>query len=182
MIAAGAGMYFMSNRKPSFSANETIVIVNTPDSIRQKIRLFAAKEPAEITFMDSAWHVQDSVLLKEINLDSAANYFDKDYQNVTLFLDYGHEWFYDVEINKTKANAPYQLKFSVQPSGDQMVVVGDIDDQQGKILRVSGPMVKMYKAFVLSYNARLPQQEKDTSNLVDSSGIMPSKTITVLQK
>jgi hypothetical protein len=181
MVAAGAGMYFMANRKKSLSSNETIAIINTPDSIRKKIRLFAAYQPADVLYADSAWHVQDSVLLKEINLDSATNTFDKDYQSATFFIDYDHSWFYDVEINKPKANAPYQLQFAVQPSGDQMIVTGDIDDQEGKVLRVSGPMVKMYKAFVLTYNSRIPQQEKDTSNLVDTSGIMPSKTITVLK-
>jgi hypothetical protein len=181
MIVAGTGMYFLAQRKKPLPPNDTIAIVNTPDSIRKKIRLFAAYEPAEITYADSAWHVQDSVVLKEINIDSATNGFDKNYKSVTFFLDYDHAWFYDVEVNKTKDNAPYKLEFALQQSGDTVLVKGSINDLQGEEMRITGPMVKMYHAFVLTYNGRVPQEEKD-STAIDTSGIMPSKTITVLKK
>jgi hypothetical protein len=68
--------------------------------------------------------------------------------------------------------------------GNALVMNSVIDNPQGGEMRINGPMVKMYKAFVLTYNDRVPH-EKDSSAVApppaDSSGVQPSKTITVLK-
>ena len=179
MLVAGAGMYYFATRKKPLALYDTITIDNTPDSIRKKIRLFVAYTPAEITYADSAWMVQDSIPLKEISLDSVSNTFDKGYKSATFYLDYDHAWFYDVEVTKADQNIPYAIKFAVKPAGNALEMNSTIDNPQGSELRINGPMIKMYKAFVLTYNDRV-KQERDSS-IVDTSGRQPSKTISVLR-
>jgi hypothetical protein len=186
MLALGAGMYLFATRKKPLASNDMITIENTPDSIRKKLKLFVAYTPAQITYADSTWLVQDSVPLKEINLDSATTAFDMNYTSATFYLDYDHKLFYDVEVNKADAHIPYAINFAVKPEGNVLVMHSSINNPRGNELRISGPMVKMYRTFLLTYNGRMPP-ETDTSatdtsiaSSIDTSGIQPTKTIKVI--
>ncbi len=182
-VLAGAGMYYFATQKKPVAPYDTIALYDTPDSIRQKLKLFAAYNPTEVTYRDSGWYQQDSIPLKEIPLDSAINSFDKNYKSVTLYLDYGHAWFYDIEVNKQQ-DIPYKISVAVNNLRDTLQASGIIDDQQHEQLRLSGPMMKMYKAFLLTYNSKLPPPPADSTQ--DSSQQEPpatpaAKTITVLR-
>ncbi len=184
MVLAGAGMYYFATQKKTLAPYDTIALHDTPDSIRQKLRIFAAYNPTEVTYRDSGWYQQDSIPLKEISLDSAVNAFDKNYKSVTFYLDYAHAWFYDVEVNKSQ-DIPYKISFAVNSLRDTLQASGIIDDQQSKQLRLNGPMMKMYNAFLLTYNSKLPPSPPDSTQ--DSSQQAPpatpaTKTITVIRK
>lgn len=183
MILAGAGMYYVATRKKPIAPHDTILLQDTPDSIRSKIRLYVAYNPTEITYRDSVWYERDSIALKQLSLDSAANAFDKNYQSATFYLDYDHTWFYDIEVNKPKQDLAYTIRFSVNKVNDTLQASGIIDDLQHEQLRLSGPMMKMYKAFLLTYNNKLPPAVDSTA---DSAGGTPpappaAKTITVIR-
>lgn len=183
MVLAGAGMYYFATQKKPLAPHDTIALHNTPDSIRNKLKLFAAYNPTEVTYRDSGWYQQDSIPLQELSLDSANITFDKNYKSVTFYLDYDHAWFYDVEVNKVQ-ETPYKINFSVNSVGDTLQASGIIDDQQHEQLRLSGPMMKMYKAFVLTYNHKLPPAPADStrdSSLEEPPATRATKTITVIR-
>lgn len=189
MVLAGAGMYYFATRKKPLAPYDTIALHDTPDSIRNKLRIFAAYNPTEITYRDSMWYQQDSIPLKQISLDSAINTFDKNYKSVTFYLDYDHAWFYDVEVNKPKPDLAYIIRFAIHKANDTLEASGIIDDQQHDQLRLSGPMMKMYQAFLLTYNNKLPPVT-DSTAIRDSTGdtsrqqltaTPPAKTITVIR-
>lgn len=189
MILAGGGMYYFATRKKPIAPHDTIILQDTPDSIRSKIRLFVAYNPTEITYKDSTWYERDSIPLKQVPLDSATNAFDKHYQSATFYLDYDHAWFYDIEVNKPKQDLAYTLRFAISKMNDTLHASGIIDDLQHDQLRLSGPMMKMYQAFLLTYNNKLPPAVDSTAkadSTADSATAAPSatpasKTITVIR-
>lgn len=180
MLVAGSVMYYFATRKKPPAAFDTIVIHNTPDSIRNNTRLFVAFNPAEVYYRDSAWSTGDSIALKQVILDSSLNTFDKNYHTVTFFIDYNHQFFYDLEIPKPDPELPYAISFGIRPVNDTLQVTGTIDNKRNGLLRFSGPMLKMYKAFVLTYNNKIPADSTQTPD--SSHAIKPSKTITVISQ
>lgn len=178
MVLAGVAMYYIATRKKPVAPYDTIALYDTPDSIRHKIRLFAAYNPTEIIFRDSAWFQQDSIPLKEVSLDSATNAFDKHYKSVTFYLDYDHSWFYDIAVNKPSEDVSYLISFAINKVNDTLRLNGIINDPLRDQLRLSGPMMKMYRSFILTYNDKLPAT-------ADSTGTPPAKlasrTITVVR-
>jgi hypothetical protein len=179
MVLAGAGMYYFATRKKPLAPYDTITIHDTPDSIKNRIKLFAAFNPTEITYRDSAWYRQDSIPLEQVPLDSAVSVFDKKYKSVTFYLDYDHAWFYDVEVNKPSEDISYIIKFAINKLKDTLQAAGTIDDQQHDQLRFNGPMMKMYQSFILTYNNKLPPVQDSTQEA--PTGPQPAKTITVLR-
>ena len=189
MVLAGAGMYYFATKKKPLAPYDTIALHDTPDSIRNKLRVFAAYNPTEITYRDSMWFQQDSIPLKEIPLDSAISTFDKNYKSATFYLDYDHAWFYDVEVNKPNPDIAYTIRFAIHKANDTLEASGIIDDPQHDQLRLRGPMMKMYQAFLLTYNNKLPPVTDSTAT-PDSTGdssreqlpaTPPAKTITVIR-
>lgn len=193
MVLAGAAMYYVATRPKVAAPFDTIALHNTPDSIRSKLRIFAAYDPTDITYRDSAWFQQDSIPLKEIALDTIAASFDKNYKSVTFYLDYDHTWFYDVEVNKPNQDVSYQISFAVNKLKDSLRVNGIINDPLHDQLRLSGPMMKMYHSFILTYSNKLPPSPDSAQNMIrkDSSRqdiregkpvTPPSRIITVLKQ
>jgi hypothetical protein len=164
MVLAGGAMYYMATRPKVAAPYDTIALHDTPDSIRSKLRVFAAYDPTDITYRDSAWFQQDSIPLKEIALDTIATSFDKNYKSVTFYLDYDHAWFYDVEVNKPAQDVSYQISFAVNKLKDSLRVSGIINDPLHDQLRLSGPMMKMYSSFILTYSNKLPPSTDTTQH------------------
>lgn len=189
MLLVGAGMYYFATRSKASAAYDHIAIQDTPDSISVKTSLFASASQPELHFSDSSWFHQDSTPLKQILLDSSSVRFDKHYSVNTFLIDYDHAWFYDFAVNKPDVNKAYSITFAIGKSGDTLMVHGTIDDQEGHLLRFSGPMIKMYRSFVLSYNngqTTDSTQVADSTNKTDAAedappGIVPAKTISVLR-
>lgn len=180
MVLAGIAMYYLANRKKPLAPFDSINIVNTPDSIRQKLRLFVAYDPAEVSFRDSAWFEHDSIPLKEIPLRNSPNSFDKNYKEATFYLDYDHRYFYDIEVKKPEDGAAYELSFAVNNQLDTFQVQGIINDPMRDQLRLSGPMMQMYQAFILTYNSKMPPATDSTGEAPPAS--TASRTITVVRK
>jgi hypothetical protein len=103
---------------------------------------------------------------------------------VALILTYNNDWFYDLEIDKPDPNMAYDISFRIGTAGDSVFVEGTVDKKEGDVVEFSGPMIKMYKQFILTYNNRMPQQPAD-STATDTTAIvkapLPNKTITVLE-
>lgn len=189
MVLAGGAMYYFATRPKVAAPYDTIALHDTPDSIRSKLRIFAAYDPTDITYRDSAWFQQDSIPLKEIALDSIATSFDKNYKSVTFYLDYDHAWFYDVEVNKPGQDVSYQISFAVNQLKDSLHVNAIINDPLHDQLRLTGPMMKMYSSFLLTYSKKLPPVTDSTENSSPQDSIQagkpaapPSRIITVLKK
>lgn len=181
MVLAGTAMYYLANRKKPLAPFDSINIVNTPDSIRQKLRLFVAYDPAEVSFRDSAWFEHDSIPLKEIPLRNSPNSFDKNYKEATFYLDYDHRYFYDIEVKKPEDGAAYELSFAVNNQQDTFHLQGIINDPVRDQLRLSGPMMQMYQAFILTYNAKMPPTTDSTGGEAPPASTA-SRTITVVRK
>lgn len=190
MVLAGIAMYYFASRPKPVAPYDTITLHNTPDSIRQKLRLFAAYDASEIIFRDSVWFQHDSIPLKEIPLDSMQTRFNKQYSSVTFYLDYDHAWFYDVEVNKAAGqDLAYQISFSVNKVNDTLRVQGIINDPLHDQLQLTGPMMGMYRSFLLTYNGKQPAAADAAavdSLITDSMrealpSSLPSRTITVLK-
>lgn len=179
MLLAGTAMYYVANRQKPVSPYDSISITNTADSIRQKIRVFVAYDPAEVTFRDSAWYEHDSIPLKEVPVQQAFNTFDKHYTNATFYIDYGHQWFYDVVVSKPTQDAAYELHFTVNNSADSFRLQGIINDPARNQLHLRGPMMKMYNAFLLTYGNKLPP---NTDTATGPQPPPPSRLITVIKK
>jgi len=180
MVLAGIAMYYLANRKKPLPPFDSINIVNTPDSIRQKLRLFVAYDPAEVSFRDSAWFEHDSIPLKEIPLRNTPNSFDKNYKEATFYLDYDHRYFYDIEVKKPEDGAAYELSFAVNSQQDTFHVQGIINDPMRDQLRLNGPMMQMYQSFILTYNGKMPPSTDSTGEAPPAS--TASRTITVVKK
>ena len=189
MVLAGGAMYYVATRPKVAAPYDTIALHDTPDSIRSKLRVFAAYDPTDITYRDSDWYQQDSIPLKEIALDTISASFGKNYKSVTFYLDYDHTWFYDVEVNKANPEVSYQISFAVNQLKDSLQASAIINDPLHDQLRLSGPMMKMYSAFLLTYSKKLPPAADSTQSSTRHDSIRdgkpvtpPSRIITVLKK
>ncbi|WP_276485189.1 hypothetical protein [Paraflavitalea pollutisoli] len=179
MVLAGIAMYYVANRQKPVSPYDTISITNTADSISQKVRVFVAYDPAEVSFRDSTWYEHDSIPLKELSVHQTLNTFDKHYTNATLYIDYGHQWFYDVVVNKPAQDAAYQLNFTINNSADSFRLEAVINDPARDQLHLRGPMMKMYNAFLLTYGNRL---SPNTDTTTGPQAPPPARLITVIKK
>ena len=177
-ILIGGGMYFFKMRKKPSSAVDSVTIDNTADSIRGKMQLYQAFNPSQILYKDSAWFQGDSTPLKQIPLDSTRNSFDKHYKDVTFYLAYNNQYFYDLEVTKPTLETSYDISFEIAAVHDTLWLKGTIDDRHNDLIKFQGPMMKMYKSFLLTYNSKMPPPTDSTQT---ETGPQPAKTITVLQ-
>jgi hypothetical protein len=185
MLIAGAVMYFISRYQAPPGEYDMLNIENKDTSISRKVRVFAATEPTEIYYLDSNWLKPDSTPLKMVVDRNKLNFMSKQYATVALILTYNNSWFYDLEIEKTDPNQAYEISFKMEPVGDTVYVNGTIDKKEGDVVEFSGPMIKMYKRFILTYNNRMPPPPVDSTATADSTALVkgpqPNKTITVLE-
>lgn len=177
MLLAGGIMYYFAKKEKPLAAYDTIALINTPDSIKQKTRLFVAYDPKKIRFHDSAWTMNDSLPLQSINLDSASTSFNKNYPSVTFYLVYNNQFFYDVEVPKRNPTIPYNIRFQIQGTNGNWLAKGSVDSVDTNLYQFQGPMMKMYRSFVVNYNDKLPV---DSAQLADT-GTRANKTIVVLE-
>jgi hypothetical protein len=174
MVLAGIGLYFYFTRKPA-----PIVFVNTPDSIVEKIKVYVAKQPTEVMYLDSVWMQQDSTPLKQVAGGMEESRLELLDSSVNLYLAYNDKYFYDLELKKSDPKNAYRLNFQIAPqNGDTLVLDGQIQPQRGDILAFQAMMMKVYPRFVITYNSRLPQEPFDSTKI---EGHTPDKTITVLE-
>lgn len=184
MLVIGAAMYFISRYQSPPGEYDMLSLENKDTAISRKVRVFAATDPTEIYYTDSNWLKPDSSLLKLVVDRNNLNFMSKQYASVALILTFNNEWFYDLEIDKTDPNEAYDISFKMQNRGDTVFVDGTVDRKEGDVITFSGPMIKMYKKFILTYNNRMPPMPVDSS-AIDTAAIakapLPNKTITVLQ-
>ena len=184
MLVIGLAMYFISEYQRPPAEYDMLTIENKDTSISRKVRVFAATEPTEIYFLDSTWLKPDSTPLRMVVDRNNLNFMSKQYASVALILTYNNEWFYDLEIDKPDPNEAYEISFQLHPAGDTVFVNGTIDKKEGDLVTFQGPMIKMYREFILTYNSRMPPPPPD-STTADSTAIvkapLPNKTITVLE-
>lgn len=185
MLVAGAVMYFISRYQAPPGEYDMLSLENKDTSISHKVRVYAATEPTEIYFLDSAWLKPDSTPLKMVVDRNRLNFMNKQYASVALILTYNNTWFYDLEIDKPDPNQAYAISFKMEPVGDTVYVNGTIDKKEGDVVEFKAPMIKMYKQFILTYNNRMPPPPPDSTATADSTAIartrQPNKTITVLE-
>lgn len=177
-ILAGGIMYFLAKRPAGNGKADTISLVNTPDSIKNQLKLFVAYNPAEVYYRDSAWWLYDSVPLQQVLLDNGKSTFNKQYSAATFYLTLDQHHFYDIEINKKDTAVAYEITFSVQSVRDTLLVAGTIDDRKNDQIRFTGPMLPLYRQFILTYNNKLTAPITDSASAVEKNA---DKTITVLK-
>lgn len=180
MVLIGAGMYFWFTRKPKPAHSDTIVFKNTPDSIVQKMQVYLADDPKEVMYLDSVWMLSDSTPLKKVLAGVPQDTMNKQYSNITLFLMYGHDSYYDLELQKPDPKQAYTISLEIEPMSDSdtLIVDGLITPQKGDAMHFASPMMKMYNRFVITYNHKLPPPPPDSTAI---EGHEPSKTITILK-
>jgi hypothetical protein len=180
MVLAGVGMYFWFTRKPKPANQDTIVFKNTADSIVQKMQVYLADDPKEVMYLDSVWMLSDSTPLKKVLSGVAQDTMSKQYSNITLFLTYDHQSFYDLELKKPDPKKAYTISLEIEPMSDSdtLIIDGLITPQEGDAIHFASPMMKMYSRFVVTYNYKLPQPPADSTAI---KGHDPSKTITILK-
>lgn len=178
MLLIGGIMYLLARKPQKTTVHNTISFGNTPDSIKNKTTLYVAYNPSQVYFRQNGWSNADSSLLKVIPPDSALSAFNG-HGSATFYVDYNHQYFYDIEISKPATGQPFGITIDLEPdaANNTMQLNGVVDSQNGK-LDFSGPMMKMYNAFVLSYNTRIP----DSLKSADSSMANAEKLITVIEK
>jgi hypothetical protein len=180
MVAIGAGMYFLSKRKPKPSNSDTITFVNTPDSIVQQMKVYLADDPKEVMYLDSVWMASDSTPLKQIMDGVQQDTMSKQYAAVTLYLTYDHHSYYDLELKKPNPKLAYNIELKVQPqNGDTLLVDGLIRPQEGDAMHFQNLMMPLYHRFVVTYNYKLPAPPPDSNAI---KGHDPNKTVTILKK
>lgn len=184
MLVIGAAMYFISRYQSPPGEYDMLSLQNKDTAISRKVRVYAVTEPTEIYYLDSTWLKPDSTPLKIVVDRNNLNFMSKQYASVALILTFNNEWFYDLEIDKSDPNQAYEISFNMQNKGDTVFVDGTVDRKEGDVIAFSGPMIKMYRHFILTYNNRMPQMPPD-STATDSAAIvkapLPNKTITVLE-
>ncbi|OQP64665.1 hypothetical protein A3860_18055 [Niastella vici] len=180
MVFIGAGMYFWFTRKPKPAHSDTIVFKNTADSIVKKMQVYLGDDPKEVMYLDSAWMLSDSTPLKKVLDGVPQDTMNKQYSNITLFITYDHQSYYDLELQKPDPKQAYTISLEVEPMSDSdtLVVDGLIIPQKGDAMHFASPMMKMYSRFVITYNHKLPQPPPDSTAI---RGHEPSKTITILK-
>jgi hypothetical protein len=184
MLVLGAAMYFISRYQSPPAEYDMLSLQNKDTAISRKVRVYAVTEPTEIYYIDSTWLKPDSTPLKIVVDRNNLNFMSKQYASLALILTFNNEWFYDLEIDKSDPNQAYEISFNMQNKGDTVFVDGTVDRKEGDVISFSGPMIKMYRQFILTYNNRMPQMPAD-STATDSAAIVkspqPNKTITVLE-
>jgi hypothetical protein len=184
MLVIGAAMYFISRYQSPPGEYDMLSLQNKDTAISRKVRVYAVTEPTEIYYLDSTWLKPDSTPLKIVVDRNNLNFMSKQYASVALILTFNNEWFYDLEIDKSDPNQAYEISFAMQSKGDTVFVDGTVDRKEGDVITFSGPMIKMYRQFILTYNNRMPKMPAD-STATDSVAIakapLPNKTITVLE-
>ncbi|NML20653.1 hypothetical protein HHL16_07195 [Pseudoflavitalea sp. G-6-1-2] len=177
MLLVGGIMYFIAQKNDHPVIDNIISFGDTPDSVKKKTQLYAAYDPAQLYYRDSAWFTQDSLPLKSINPDSALNAFDQQHSSATFLIDYDHQYFYDIEISKPATGQPFGMHLQLKPADDGIMINGAINSQNGKF-DFSGPMMQMYRKFSIAYNAKLP----DSLKSADSTLMKAEKVITIIEK
>jgi len=184
MLVIGAAMYLVSRYQTPPGEYDMLTLENKDTSISRKVRVYAVTEPTEIYYLDSTWMKPDSTPLKLVVDRSKLNFMSKQYASVALILTFNNDWFYDLEIDKPDPNEAFDISFEIEKTGDSVFVNGTIDKNEGDLVNFSGPMIKMYKGFILTYNNRMPPPQVDPA-ASDSTAIAktpsPNKTITVLE-
>lgn len=187
MLVAGAVMYFISRYQAPQGEYDMLTIENKDTSISRKVRVYAATEPTEIYYVDSAWMKADSTPLKLVVDRNHLNFMGKQYGSVALVLTYNNDWFFDLQYDKPDPNLAYEISFKMEPVGDTVYVKGEIDNNDGEVIAFGGPMIKMYKQFILTYNNKMPPPPPDSTDNADGDTLAiaqapkPNKTITVLE-
>ena len=180
MVVAGIIMYFVMDRKPKRIDHDSIVFINTPDSIVQRMKVYVANQPTEVMYLDSVWMQQDSTPLKQVAGGTEESRLEPLDSNVNIYLSYNDKYFYDLELKKPNPKYAYRLNFQIEPqNGDTLVLAGQLQPQVGDILTFQAMMMKVYPKFVITYNSRLPQEPIDSNKI---EGHKADKTITVLER
>ena len=145
MIVIGVGMYFWFSRKPAPLHSDMIVFKDTPDSIVQKMQVYVADDPKEVMYLDSVWMQSDSTPLKKVLSGVTQDTMSQQYSNITLFLTYDHQSYYDLEITKPNPKQAYTISLEVEPMSDSdtLVVDGLITPQEGNAMHFASSMVKL---------------------------------------
>lgn len=177
MLLVGGIMYFIAQKTDHPVIDNTISFGDTPDSVKKKTTIYAAYDPAQLFYRDSAWFTPDSLPLKPVSPDSALSAFSTQHGSATFLVDYDHQYFYDIEISRPATGQPFGMHLQLKPDNNGILLDGVINSQNGKF-DFSGPMMKMYRRFSLAYNARVPDSLKSP----DSVLMKAEKVITILDK
>jgi hypothetical protein len=179
-IAVGAGMYLLLFQKPESNKYDTISVVNTPDSVIQKLKVFVADQPIELIYRDSAWFLPDSTPLKRVLDGTLTDTMSFSLPQKTLIVSYDDRFFYDMDIVKSDSSDPNKIELRLQPRGDTMVVSGKIDKSEKGVINFASPMANMYRSFMITYTTRMP----DSLRLANIDSTSPqskaTKIITVI--
>jgi hypothetical protein len=188
MLICGAAMYLISRYQAPPGEYDMLTIENKDTSISRKVRLYAAIEPTEIFYADGTWLKADSTPLKLVLDRSNLNFMSKQYSSVALVLTYNNSWFYDLQFDKPDPSLAYEISFKLEPVGDTLYVKGVLDNNDGEVIRFGGPMIRMYKQFILTYNNKMPppppdslEYENESDSLALAHSPQPNKTITILE-
>jgi hypothetical protein len=179
-IAAAAGMYFYFTREAGKAPADIIRLVNTPDSVLQKIKVYTADRPVEVFYRDSAWTLADSTPLQRIMNHGYTDSISKAYKEKTLYVTYDDKLFYDMDLVKTDSNEAYKILLQFVPVADSVYVYGSIDKQSAGVINFRNPMVSMYKSFVVTYTHRLPDSLRTDDDTAAAQNKV-SKLITVVE-
>lgn len=179
MVAAGGLIYLLVGRQPAATQAIATSFGRTPDSIRNRTRLFTATDPAKLYYRDSTWTTTDSMPLQQLPPDSARQ-LPGSSGPVTYILDYDHRFFYDIELPPATGSKPLSIHFDILPVKDTLQVEGSVYMDNISQFRFSGPMMKMYPAFLITYTNKLPPDSSATDSTEKSAFAGASKIITVL--
>ncbi|WEK37628.1 MAG: hypothetical protein P0Y53_08945 [Candidatus Pseudobacter hemicellulosilyticus] len=177
-VATGAALYLIFNRRSGNSLADAGG--HTPDSIQHRTWLLVASDPTSLYYHDSAWFTADSTPLTRIPLDSALPITHNRQSPTTYILDYDHRYFYDVELPASPAGKPGSIQFHIRPVNDTLQVTGSLYTGNTLDIRFNGPMLNMYRSFMVTYNSKLPPDTSGVDSTEKSALAGASKTITVL--
>jgi hypothetical protein len=180
-LVAGVVMYLISRYQSPPGQYDSLNLENKDTAVINKVRVYAATQPTEIYYLDSTWLQPDSTPLKMVLKNSRLNFMPKQYQSLALIITYSDSCFYDLEIDKQDPEQSYDFHFTLQPARDTLFIKGEVQTDEG-IVQFSGPMMKMYKGFILTYNNRMPPQpdslNEGASSIAEAGA---NKTITVIE-
>lgn len=174
-------MYLISRYQSPPGQYDSLNLENKDTAIINRVRVYAATQPTELYYLDKTWLQPDSTPLKMVLKSSRLNFMPKQYQSLALIVTYADSCFYDLEIDKEDPEQSYDISFALLPERDTLFIKGEVQTGDG-IVQFSGPMMKMYKGFILTYNNRMPQQhdslEAGTPSIAQGGA---NKTITVIE-
>lgn len=180
-LVAGIVMYLISRYQSPPGQYDSLNLENKDTAIINRVRVYAATQPTELYYLDKTWLQPDSTPLKMVLKSSRLNFMPKQYQSLALIVTYADSCFYDLEIDKEDPEQSYDISFTLLPERDTLFIKGEVQTGDG-IVQFSGPMMKMYKGFILTYNNRMPQQhdslEAGTPSIAQGGA---NKTITVIE-